>query len=102
MDNVKKYKIMNFQPGKIHTGISEEDFNWRITWYGTTYREFLRKFIPCPDYGEELTDGSMIEHHRYLHGTELYIDWDQLPLSQTEHLQYIYEVIFPTVTQSCQ
>ena len=40
--NVAKYKNMNFQAGEIYTGMSEDDFSWRSTEDGDTYRERLR------------------------------------------------------------
>ena len=40
-------------------------------------------------------DGSMMAHQRRMYGTEPVIDWNHLPVSQTEHLPQVYDVIFP-------
>ena len=102
MANVSKYKTTTFQPGAIHTGIPEEAFRRRIKGKGGTYQEHMRRRIPCPDCGVELAARSMTAHHRRLHGTEPEIEWDQLPVIQTEHLPLMYEFRFLTNIQSCQ
>ena len=44
--------------------------------------------------------GYMTAHCRQLHGTEPVIDWGQLPVSQTEYLPMVYEVILKTHIKS--
>ena len=60
MTNVANSSTMICQTELIHTGMSEEYFNWRSTGYGYSYQEILRNHIPCPDCRLELTDGSMM------------------------------------------
>ena len=74
MANIAKSNTMNFQPGAIRKGTSEEAFSHRSTGEGATYREQLWRCIPCPEFGVELTDRSMMAHHRQLHGTEMATD----------------------------
>ena len=102
MDNIEKSNTMNCHLRAILTGMSEEAFSHRSTGEGATYREQLWRCIPCPEFGVELTDRSMMAHLIRLHGTEPLIDWDRLPVSQTEHLPLVYKVRFPTKIQSCQ
>ena len=58
----------------------------KITGRGATYKESLRLWITSPYYRVEVKSGSMMEHQRQMHGTETKIHWNQLPVSQTEHL----------------
>ena len=81
-------------------GMLEEDLNRRSDGEGSTYRESMRRRIPLTDCRVELTDGSMKDHFIRLHGTNLEIDWDLLPVRQIEHLPLVYEVIFPYNMQS--
>ena len=74
MANISEYKTKKFQPGAIHTGMAEEDFSRRSQGKGSTYREHLRRRIPCPDCGVELADRSMTANHRRFHGTDPDID----------------------------
>ena len=83
MANVEKSKTVTFQPGEIHTGMSEEVLSWMIKGEGATYREHLQRRIPCPDWGVELTARSITAHRRLLHGSDPEIYWDILPVRQT-------------------
>ena len=74
MDNIEKSNTMNCHLRAILTGMSEEAFSHRSTGEGATYREQLWRCIPCPEFGVELTDRSMMAHHRQLHGTEMATD----------------------------
>ena len=38
----------------------------------------------------ELAAGSMMVHHRRMHSTESVIDWNQLPVSQIEHMPHVF------------
>ena len=96
MANVAKVNTTTFQPGEIHTGISDEAFIMMSIGEGATYRERLRRRMRCPDYGVDLTSGYMTDHHRQLHGTDTYIDWERLPVSKTEQLLLVYEFSFLT------
>ena len=69
---------------------------------GDTYRERLRRWMPCPDCKVEFTVGSITSHRRRLHGTESTIDWEKLPFIQTEHLPQVFEFSFPRVTNKFQ
>ena len=69
---------------------------------GDTYSEWLRHHITCLYCVVELMTGSMMVHRRHLHGTDTAIDWDQLPVSQTELLPQVFEVSFPMVPDKCQ
>ena len=64
--------------------------------------ESLWRRLPCPDYGVELTAGSIMDHRRRLHGKEPAIDWDRLPVSHMVHPPEVFEVSFPKVTTKCQ
>ena len=96
MSNVTKSNTMTYQPGKMHKGMLEEDFNQRITGIGAIYLYPPWRRIPCTDCGVDLTAGSMTAHHRHLYGTELDTNWDLLPSSQTEQTPHVYELRLPT------
>ena len=76
MDNVVKSKTITCHIETICTWMSEEFFSLRSIGEGHTHQEHLKRSIPCPDYGVELTAGSITDHHRRLHGSETAIDWD--------------------------
>ena len=61
---------------------------------GVTYHKRLRSWIPSPDWLVELTAGLMISHRRRTNGTNIEIDWNQLPVSQMEHIPQVFYVIF--------
>ena len=61
---------------------------------GVMYQERPRRQIPCPDGGVELTTGLMTAHRWRMHGTEPEIDWNRLPVSQTEHILQVSEISF--------
>ena len=85
---------MTCQPVAIQLVMSEEAFDRHSTGKGATYWERLWRHLPCSDCGMELTAGSMIDHLRCLHGNEPAINWDRLPVIQTEHPPQVYEVRF--------
>ena len=43
----------------------------------------------------------MTAHRRHMHGKEPAIDWDRLPVCQTEHHPYVYNVRFTRLTKRC-
>ena len=43
----------------------------------------------------------MTEHRQRMHRTEPSIDWNRLPVSQTEHHPQFYDLIFPRTTKRC-
>ena len=45
---------------------------------------------------------SMMAHRRRLYGTELAINWDRLPVSQTEYIPQVYKFSFPRDTTKYQ
>ena len=96
MINVEKSKTMAYQPGAIFTGVSEESFSRSITGKRSTYWERLQRRIQCLDCSAEFTAGYMKDHHTLLHGNYPEIDWDQLPVIQTEQFLLVYEVRLPT------
>ena len=51
MANVENSNTMKYQPGEIHTGMSENTFIQREKIEGGTYRDHLLYNIPCPDWG---------------------------------------------------
>ena len=102
MTNVSKSKTMTCHPGEICIGISKEAFSQSSKEEGSTYRECLRRRIPCLYCRVDLTARYMMDHCRKLHGAEPEIEWDQLLFSHPEHLPLVYEVRFPTKMQSCQ
>ena len=59
------------------------------------YQERLRGFIPCTECGVELTVVSMTAHRQHMHGMEPEINWNWLPVSQTERIQKVFDVSFP-------
>ena len=74
MANIAKSNTMNFQPGAIRKGTSEEAFSHKGTGEGATYRGQLWRCTPCPDCGVELMDGVIMAHCRQFHKTETDID----------------------------
>ena len=81
--NVAKSCTMTCQPGILRLGISEEAKALKYTGLGDSYRVRLRRSIPCPECGVDLTTGSMTEYRRRMHRKEPAIDWIWLPFSQT-------------------
>ena len=57
---------------------------------------------PFPDCIVEMMAGSMTDHRLQLHGTEPYIDWGRLPVSQHDHLPQVYELSFSNTTRKFQ
>ena len=74
MANVENSNTMTYQPGEIHTGMSENTFSQREKIEGGTYRD----------------------HCIILRRTEPEIYWDRLPVSETGYLLLVYEVSFLT------
>ena len=102
MANVEKYNTTTCQLRKIHTGVSDEAFSWKSKGEGFTYQECLQLHTPFPDCGVDITAGYMTDHHRRLHCMDPEIDWNQLPVIQTEYLPQVYEVCFLTNMHLCQ
>ena len=65
------------------------------------YREQLRIRIPCLDCEFELTTVLMASHRRHVDGTEPEIDWNRLPVSQTEHIPQLFDTRFPKGVSQC-
>ena len=68
---------------------------------GLMYRERLRRWISFPYCRVELTAAPMTAQRRCMHGTEPYIDWNRLPVSQTEYIPQVFEIGFPKGTSQC-
>ena len=100
--NVAKSKTMTFHPGDIISGISEEALRRHSTGKGETYRERLRRKMPCPDCGVEMTAGFMTDHLQKVHIKSPEIYWYRLLARQHENLPHVYEVRFPNTTNKCQ
>ena len=77
-DNITKSKKMIFQPGDIWSGMSADAFTRRRTGEGKNYHDHLRRQIPFPECGVEMTAGSLTDHHRRMHGTKPEIDQERL------------------------
>ena len=90
--NVENYKSMAYQPGPLRSGMSEEVVGQECTGRGANYCNQLRRRIPCTDCGVEFTAGFMTMYRLRMHGTDPEIDWNQLPVSQTEHLPQVFDV----------
>ena len=57
--------------------------------------------IPCLECRVQLTAVSMKTKYRRMNGKELAIDWNQLPVSQTEQNPQFCDVIFLWTKQRC-
>ena len=99
--NVASSKAMTCQPVTLRSGISEEVVGQHCTYRVETYWDLLRIWIPCPDCGVELTTGSMTVHRCRMYGTKPEVGWNRLPVSQTEHIPQVCDVIFPKVSSQC-
>ena len=97
--NVSKSRTMAYQFGALRAGMSEEDMTLKCTRVGDSERVRLRRRIPCPDCGVELTAGSTTAHRRRMHSTDPAINWSWLPVSQTVHQPQLYNVSFPRATK---
>ena len=86
---------MTCQPKALQSGVLEEAVGQRCTEVGASYHGQLRRRIRCLECSVELTNGSMTAHQIRMHGSEPEIDWNRLPVLQTEHLPQVYDVIFP-------
>ena len=93
--NIANYRRMMCQPGALWSGTPEEAVGRRCTGLWVSYHERLRRRIPCPERGVELTDGSITAHQIRMYGTCPSIDWNQMQVSQTKHLPQVYDVSFP-------
>ena len=60
--NTVKSKVMKFHPCTIRSRMLDEVVGRWCMGRGATYRKRLRRRVPVPDYGLELTAVSMIEH----------------------------------------
>ena len=78
--NIANSKTMTFQTGAIQLGLSDEVFGKCRTGEGATYRERLRRPVLFPYCGVMMTVGYLIAHRRSLHGTNMVIDWEILPV----------------------
>ena len=61
---------------------------------GGGYLERLRIQIPYLEFGVELTAGLMTTRRQRMHRTELEMDWNWFPVSQTEHLLQEFDASF--------
>ena len=65
----------------------------RLVPYDTVH--LSHRLISFPEYGVELTAGSITAHRQRMYGKEPAIEWSRLPVSQTEHQPQVYDVRFP-------
>ena len=99
--NFVRSKSMTCHPGTLRSRVSEEAVGQHCTGRGDKYRERLRRRILFPDCGVELNAGSMTAHRRCTHGTGPEIDWNQIPVSQMEHITQLFDIILLTGTSQC-
>ena len=78
--NIAKSHTMTCHPGALRVGISEEAMPLNCTGVGDSYQVRIRRRIPCPECGVELTLGSMTAHRRRIHRIEPATDWSGLPV----------------------
>ena len=96
--NVSKSNSITCHPGEIQSGMLEELVGRQCMVRGDTCREILRRRIPFPECGVDLTGLSMTVHQQHIHGTEPDIDWNRLPVSQMDHIPQAFDVSFPKGT----
>ena len=99
--NVAKSHTMTCQPDALWAGMSDEEMALKCTGVGYSYQVRIRRRIPCPECGVELTAGAMTEHRRCMHGNEPAIDWSRLPVSHTVQQLQVYDVSFPRKKKRC-
>ena len=76
--NITKPCTMKFQPRSLRAGMLDEAMALKCTGVGDSYQVRLQRQIPCPEWGVELTAGSIMEHHRRMHRTDPAINWSRL------------------------
>ena len=81
--------------------MSMEDKALKFTGVGDSYHVRLQRWIPFPECGVDITTGSTMAHHRRIHGEELVIDWNWLPVSHGENHPQVYDVRFPGTLTVC-
>ena len=96
--NVMKSKAMTCHTGTLRSGILEEAVGRGFTDRGETYREQLRRRIPCPYCGLKLASGLMTAYRWQMHWTEPEIYWNRFPFSQMEHIPQVFDSVFPKGT----
>ena len=67
--NVAKSRTMTCHPGELRAGMSEEAMVLKCTGVGDSYQVRLRKQIPYPECGVDITAGSLMAHRHRMHGT---------------------------------
>ena len=70
LENIAKSNAMLCQPGTFRFRILEEAVGRQFTVRGTVYKKWLRRQIPCPDWGVELILGTMMSHRQWMHVTD--------------------------------
>ena len=101
VSNFAKSHMMTFQPGALRLWMSEEARECKCVGVVSSYHERLWQQIPLPECGVKITAGLMIAHRRQIHGTEMAIDWNRLPVSETEYHPQVYNVRFPLEKKRC-
>ena len=97
-DNVAKSRTRIYQPGTLRLGMLEDDKELKCMEVGASHHDKLRRRIPSPECGIELTAGLMRANHCQMNRTEPAIDWNRLPVSQTDHHTQVYNVSFLRTT----
>ena len=92
--NIVRSHTMTCQPRILRSGMLEEAKDLKCKGVGDLYRVILRRRIPCPECGVELTKGPIRAHRRRMHRTESTIDLSRVLVSQMEHQPQVYDVIF--------
>ena len=72
-----------------------EEFIRRRTGEVTNHCNRLRRRIPWPECGAEVTTASLKAHRKQMNRTKPEIDWNRLLVSQTRHQIMVYQMSFP-------
>ena len=99
--NVTKSHTMTCHPSALQAGVLEEAMVLKCTGLGDSFQVRLRRWIPCPECGAEITEGSMTAHHSCMYRTEPAIYWSRLPVIQTVRQHQVYDVRFPRTKKRC-
>ena len=100
-ENVSKSRTTTCQPGIPRSGMPEEAKTMKCTGVEYSYLVRLRRRIPCLECGVDLTTGSTTAHRRSMHRTEPAINWIRMPVSQTKHQLWVYDVRLLRSTNLC-
>jgi len=95
--NNSKSVVMSCHPGFIHTGISTEAYNRRVTGEGPTFRDRQRAHVTCPDCGIRITRASLLRHLQSQHQRNPDTFAPPLPDFLPTHVPRHYRVDWPRI-----